>query len=182
LDFHHIGLVVAVNADQMIHFPDFRAHERAFSLLTQVAGRTGRRNRKDRIIIQTYQPGHPVITHFLQNDYTGMFQREIRERELFKYPPFYRLVKLEIKSKNPENLNRAAQWLAEAFRYYFKHVLGPSEPPVYKIRNYYHLEILLKFPSEQNTMPAREIIRKILKKFKAIKQFGNVRIKVNADP
>ena len=182
LDFGNTGLVVVVNADRMIHFPEFKAHERAFQMLVQVSGRTGRRNRKDSIIIQTFQPAHPVIQYYLKNDYGGFYRRELHERKIFKYPPFFKLIKLELLSKNPHNLNKAADWLNKALRYYFPMVLGPSEPPVYKIRNYYRLELLVKLPADKNTMPSRTQIRKILDKFRSIPLLRNVRVKVNADP
>ncbi len=182
LDFGKTGLVVVVNADKMIHFPEFKAHERAFQMLVQVSGRTGRRHRKDAVIIQTYQPEHPVITHFLTNDYQNFYQKEMKERRIFKYPPFYKLIKLELLSKNPQNLHKAADWLSKALRYYFKTVLGPSEPPVYKIRNYFYLELLIKLPAGKNTMNARNTIRKIIEKFRGIPLLRNVKVKVNADP
>ncbi len=182
LDFARVGLVVVVNADRLIYFPEFRAHERAFQMLVQVAGRTGRRNRKDTVIVQTFQPEHPVLKNFLNNDYEAMFRQEMQERKLFKYPPFFRLILLEIKSKNPQNLHEAGNWLKNALCYYFQNVLGPSEPVVYKIRNYYHLEILIKLHAEKSTMKAREIIKKIIQKFESIGQFKNVKTKINVDP
>jgi len=182
LDFGNIGLVVVVKADQMIHFPEFRAHERAFQTLVQVAGRTGRRNRKDAVYVQTFQPLHPVIQYFLQNDYDGMFTHEMQERRLFKYPPYYRLIKLELKSKNPQNLYEGASWLDRALRYYFSTVLGPSEPPVAKIRDFYILELLIKLPADKNTMQARQLIKKITDKFRSVGNFRNVRLKIDADP
>jgi len=182
LDFGNTGLVVVVNADKMIHFPEFRAHERAFQTLVQVAGRTGRRNRKDAVYIQTFQPEHPVIRYFLANDYEGMFRHEMKERQLFKYPPYYRLIKIELRSKNPQNLHEAARWLKNALTHYFKLVLGPSEPVIYKIRDFYHLELLIKLEAGKNTMLPREWIYKILIKFKSIGRFRNVKVKANADP
>ncbi|NPA42847.1 MAG: primosomal protein N' [Chlorobi bacterium] len=182
LDFGKVGLVVVVNADRMIHFPEFRAHERAFQTLVQVAGRTGRRERKDRVIVQTFQPAHPVIRYFLDNDYRGMFFHEMQERRLFKYPPYYRLIKFELKAKNPQTLHEAAEWLRRGLARDFPLVLGPSEPPVPKIRDRYILELLVKLEAGKNTMPARKRMAALLHKFRGVPQFRAVRVRPDADP
>ncbi len=182
LDFGNVSLVVVVNADRMLHYPDFRANERAFQMLTQVAGRTGRRDRRDRIMIQTYQPGHPVLQFVLRKDYQGFYRHEISERRQFRYPPFNRLVKLEFKAKNPQLLNEASEWLAKALRYYFPDVLGPSDPPVFRIKTYYLKEILIKFPADKSLKKSKTIIGKLIKKYKAIAKFRSVRLAVNPDP
>ncbi len=182
LDFDNVALVVVVNADRMMHFPDFRAHERAFQLLMQVSGRTGRRMRQDKIVIQTYQPGHPVLRFLQSKDYQNFYRYEITERQTFRYPPFVRLVKLMLKAKNPQNLNEAAEWLAKSLRYYFKeNVLGPSDPPVYKIKNYYHKEILIKLP-EGKTGQAKKIVAKTAKRYRSVPGFRKVALQINPDP
>ncbi len=181
LDFDNVALVVVVNADRLMRFPDFRAHERAFQLLMQVSGRTGRRMRQDKIIIQTYQPGHPVLGFVQKKDYQGFYAYETTERQTFGYPPYLRLIKLVLKAKNPQNLNEAAGWIAQSLRYYIKDVLGPSEPPVFKIKNYFHKEILIKIPPNQlNTI--KEIIKKTVRRYRSIPAFRSVRLYINPDP
>ncbi len=182
LDFGNVGLVVVPLADKLIHFPDFRANERAFQMLMQVAGRTGRRNRAGRVMVQSFSPGHPVLHYFLTEDFQSYIQSELKERELFGYPPYMRLVKFELRSKNPQNLREASLWFFKALTYYFQKVLGPSEPPVYKIRNKFRMEILLKYPSRESYQKHHEIIRKLVKKFKTIRPYRAVEIDVNPDP
>ncbi len=182
LDFSNVGLVVVPSADQLIYFPDFRSHERAFQMLMQVAGRTGRRNRQGKVMIQSFAPGHPVIQYFLKEDFEGFMQNELKERQLFGYPPYMRLVKFEFRAKNPQVLRESAFWFYKALTYYFNKVLGPSEPPVFKIRNRYRLEVMLKFPAKENYKKHHEIIRKLVKKFKTIRPFKSVQIDVNPDP
>ncbi len=182
LDFGNVGLVVIPRADRLIHFPDFRAHERAFQMLEQVAGRTGRREKPGKVMLQTFAPEHPLLKFFLRDDFKGFMSRELHERELFKYPPFFKLIKFEFRSKNPQNLHEATHWFHKALTYYFDRVLGPSEPLIFKIRNQYRLEILVKYPSGQSFHRHSGIIRKLVRKYKTVRAFRNVRIDVNPDP
>lgn len=182
LDFGLLSLAVIVSADQLIARPDFRAHERAFQLLTQIAGRTGRRQQRGQVLIQAYETRHPVLDFVLRHDYRGFFETEISERKNFRYPPFYKMVRLELKARNPENLNRASDWLAKALTAYFPNVLGPSEPAVYKIRNDYIKEILVKFDPTRSDRRQREMLRKIVHGFRGIPHYRNVRLAVNVDP
>jgi len=116
LDFEHVSVVGILNADNLINFPDFRAHERAYQLISQVSGRAGRKHNRGKVIVQTSQPDHPLIEIIRKQDYQEAFQSQMEERKLFKYPPFYRLIKLVVKHKNPENVNRFANQLATNLR------------------------------------------------------------------
>jgi len=182
LDFGSLQLAVVVSADSLIARPDFRSHERAFQLLTQITGRTGRRTRRGQVLIQAYEARHPVLKWTLEGDYEGFFENEIRERRMFGYPPFVKLVQLELQARNPEMLNRGAEWLAKVLKHYFPHVLGPSEPPVYKVKNYYRLEILVKLDPEKPDRTQRLTMAKIFRHYRSIAAFRQVKLRVNADP
>ena len=182
LDFGSLQLAVVVSADSLIARPDFRSHERAFQLLTQITGRTGRRHRRGKVLIQAYEARHPVLHWTLEGDYQGFYDNEIHEREMFRYPPFVKLVQLELQARNPEMLNRGAEWLANVMKHYFPQVLGPSEPPVYKVKNFYRLEILVKMDPEKPDKPQRRTMAKIFRHYRSIAAFRQVKLRVNADP
>jgi primosomal protein N' (replication factor Y) len=148
LDFDNLELVCVVNADQMIQFPDFRSGERAYQLLTQVAGRAGRKEKKGKVLIQTFNPEHPVLQNVITGKYKTMFQREAEERKLFKYPPYNKLIKVQIKHKDPYIVEKAAQYLRQILLNNFKKgILGPSVPPIGRINKLYIREFLIKSSS-----------------------------------
>ena len=145
LDFDKVGLVGILSADSMMNFPDFRSHERAFQLMSQVAGRAGRRKTRGLVIIQTSHPDHPIIQAVQQNDYSGMYNTQMEERQLFKYPPFYRLIEVTVKHKQEPTANAMSQALATHLRTSLgSRVLGPDKPAIGKIQNYFLKKILLK--------------------------------------
>lgn len=145
LDFDNLELVCVVNADQMIQFPDFRAGERAYQLLTQVAGRAGRKEKKGKVLIQSFNPDHPVLQDVIRGNYTLMFNRESEERKLFRYPPFTKILKLQIKHKDVYIVEKAANYLKQILVSNFESgVLGPSIPPVGRVNNLYIREFLIK--------------------------------------
>ncbi|MEM9687410.1 MAG: primosomal protein N', partial [Bacteroidota bacterium] len=116
LDFNNVSLVGIMNADALFNFPDFRAHERSFQLLLQVAGRAGRRAKQGQVIIQTYTPGHSILQQVMANDYEGMYESQLSERQHYRYPPFFRLIKITLKHKNYNNVNESAEWMARSLR------------------------------------------------------------------
>ena len=145
LDFDNLELVCVVNADQMIQFPDFRAGERAYQLLTQVAGRAGRKEKKGKVLIQTFSPEHPVLKDVINGNYKLMYNREAGERKLFKYPPHTRLIKIQIKHKDPYIVDKASIRLKKILSNNFETgVLGPSVPPIGRINSLYIREFLIK--------------------------------------
>jgi len=147
LDFAHVRTVGVIGADALLHFPDFRANERAFQLLTQVSGRAGRRSDLTGIVyIQTTQPHHPVLLDVVNQDYENFYRREISERYQYCYPPFVRLTKISIKSENAQLRDRAATYLAQHLRNHIgnERILGPENPYPEKIRNLYYKVILIK--------------------------------------
>lgn len=182
LDFRKIGLVGVMNADNLLHFPDFRAHERSYQLLSQVAGRAGRTNKRGKVIIQTYNPLHRILYQVVHNDYEAMFNEQLLEREKFKYPPFYRIIHFEFKDRNLIKVEKAAHWFAQSLEKSFaENILGPAQPPVSRIRNQYIYSVLLKIPKNQNLQATKQHINKLLNYFNTIREFASVRINVDVD-
>lgn len=159
LDFDGVGLVGVLNADNLLNYPDFRAYERAFQLLTQVSGRAGRKNRRGTVVLQTSQPQHPVIRDVLNGDYRAFFDREMAERALFRYPPYYRLVQIILKHHDAQTLGRAAAEMANALRQTFGElVYGPDNPPVGRVQNKFIKHIVVKIEAGQSPEPAKRQI------------------------
>ncbi|MCC6459921.1 MAG: primosomal protein N', partial [Saprospiraceae bacterium] len=145
LDFEHVGIVGVLGADQLIRFPDFRAGERAYQLLTQVAGRAGRKHKQGQVLVQAWDPGHPVLKEVIRHDFAGFFAREIQERQDFRYPPFVRLIHITLQHKDEKIVHQAAALFGKLLRQSMgERVLGPVLPQVPRIRNYYGQQILLK--------------------------------------
>lgn len=182
LDFRNIGLVGVMNADNLLHFPDFRAHERSFQLLQQVSGRAGRTKKRGKVIIQTYNPYHQILKQVSVNDYEGMGKEQLDERYQYKYPPFFRIIKLEFKSKNLLRVQKASAWFGQALEVQFKeNVLGPEQPPVGRIRNQYIFNLMLKIPKTQSLEATKTYIANVERKFNTIKEFSGVRINIDVD-
>lgn len=182
LDFRNVSLVGIMNADSLLNFPDFRAHERSFQLLTQVAGRAGRTRKRGKVLIQTFNPYHRILQQVSEGDYLGMYREQLYEREQFKYPPYNRIIKITLKHKNFQTATEAAEWFATGLRNLFgKAVLGPEFPPVARIRNQYLKNILLKVPREWSPSKTKNSIKRIEQSFNAISQFRSVRVIYNVD-
>jgi primosomal protein N' (replication factor Y) len=182
LDFRNVNLVGIMNADSLLNFPDYRAHERSFQLMTQVAGRAGRTQKRGMVLIQSYNPYHQILKQVSTNDYDGMFKEQLYEREQFLYPPICRIIKITFKHKNYNTLNEAADWFAKALRNVFKSgILGPEYPPVARIRNQYLKNVLIKIPIGQSLGKTKNSIKRIENSFNAISQFRSVRVIYNVD-
>ena len=182
LDFRHVKLVGVLNADQLINFPDFRAHERSFQLLQQVAGRAGRTDTTGKVIIQTYNPYHSILQQVSINDYDSMFVEQLEDRRVYKYPPYCRIIKLTVKHKDYNKVNEGAEWLATSLRHVFNaNVLGPEFPVVSRIRNQYHKNILLKIPQNQSLVKTKSVLQKIKLSFSSTRDFRAVRLLINVD-
>lgn len=184
LDFDNVGLVGVIYADQALHYPDFRASERTFQTLVQVSGRAGRKKDKGKVMIQTFQPEHPVFKDVVNNDYTSFFNRELKERELFRYPPFVRQIAITIKHRQSEISREAAEILALELKDLFgKRVLGPSIPNVSRIRNQYIHMVFIK--AEKDIRVINEI-KNALKSFQTgivkRKSLSTVRVVIDVDP
>ena len=184
LDFDNVGIVGVMSADQLLQFPDFRASERAFQLMTQVSGRAGRKHKQGKVIIQTYNPAHPVIREVIDGDFKAFFTREIMERRQFAYVPYVRMIRVTLRHKKPQVVN-------DATRIFEKHikkrlgtaVIGPAVPSVGRVRGYYLLDFLIKLERNAQKMHyAKQSIQEIAQQVRSMKGFSGVRIKVDVDP
>lgn len=182
LDFEHVTLVGVLSADNFLHFPDFRSHERAFQILTQVAGRAGRLGDKSKVLIQTYQPSHPVLKFVQDYDYDSFFTQQIQQREEFKYPPFARIIRVELRHKNMSSLLDAGTWLKQGLQERFSAVLGPVPPLVGRQRNYYILHMLIKLPLNSSQTASKSRLSALLHSFAQVGAFKQVKVAIDVDP
>ncbi len=183
LDFERVSLVGILNADNMLNFPDFRAHERAYQLMAQVSGRAGRKNKRGTVVLQTSSPAHPIIAQVISNDYKAMFNTQCEERQVFKYPPYYRMIQIVLRHRDPKVLNQAANKMATDLRAVFgARILGPNVPSVARIQNMYIKHILLKFEVEASAERAKELLRQITDQVIAQPQFKALWVNLDVDP
>jgi primosomal protein N' (replication factor Y) len=183
LDFGDVHLSAVLNADAMIHYPDFRAHERSFQLLTQVTGRAGRRKEPGLAIIQTWDSDHPVLKWVQNGDYAGFFKAELHERKQFAYPPFSRLINIYMRHESAKELDNAADFLGCMLRESFANrVLGPEYPPVSKVRNLFQKNLMLRIEPRLDPQKVKARIAEVLKLFHAEYPLKGMRIIVDVDP
>ena len=183
LDFDNVSLVGIINADQQLNFPDFRTHEKAFQLITQVSGRAGRRDVKGKVLVQTSNPQHPILDLVKAHDYQTFYQRQLDDRRQFNYPPFFRLIEFTLIGKDLFILNEGAEELAKAMRvHFFERVLGPEFPLVARIRNEFYKKIMLKVERDFSTVKIREHLNLILHQFRTHDLHKKIRIKIDVDP
>ena len=184
LDFEGLSTVAVFDADKSINFPDFRAHERAFQLMTQVAGRAGRRSEQGRVFIQTNQPGHRIFEFIQNNDFESLYAEEIQEREGYHYPPFSRLIKILIKHVDAPIVEQAAKEMGSMLKSKFGYgrVLGPEKPLIERVRNQFVMEILIKIEKGLALAKFKNLLREELDEIKATKTFKGVSVVVDVDP
>ncbi len=183
LDFDNVSVVGIMNADNMLNFPDFRAYERAFQLMAQVSGRAGRKNKRGRVIIQTSDKNHPIIHNVIENDYNELFQTQIEERQLFKYPPYYRLIKMVLKHKKQYILDKAADKTADNLKNIFgNRVLGPEYPVISRVKNWYIKNILIKIERQKSVDKAKELIKNAVNTVKSDEKYKYVQFIYDVDP
>ena len=183
LDFKNVGLVGVINADPLLFFPDFRAHERAFQLLTQVAGRAGRSSEQGKVLIQSFSPAHPVLQQVIQTNYEALYTQQIHERRTFDYPPFFRLIRISLKARDYQKAQQAAQWLHDVLAQHLTTpILGPVDPAVARVRNQYIKQLLLKYPDNTSRKHIKDVLSNALKSIEAIGQFRSVKINIDVDP
>ena len=183
LDFDNVNLVGILDADMLLNRADFRAFERSFQLMTQVAGRSGRRKKRGKVIIQTGDPDHWVIQKVIDHDFVSFFENEIIERSNFFYPPFYKIIELTLKHKDENVLHNASNKLASELRKTFKErVLGPEYPVVKRIYNYYLKKITVKIEREANDKQVKERIHKIVDDFYSAPLHKSIRVIIDVDP
>jgi len=183
-DFENVDFVGVVNADHMLHFPNFRAGERTFQLLTQVAGRTGRRERSGRVMLQSYRPDHPVIQSIIHNDYYGFYNSEIQDRKSFAYPPFTRLIFIQVKDFDALQAEKAARHLGMLLKNRLgQRIVGPAKPSIAKINRWYLREILVRMDKKKdNILAIKAEIQTIVDQFNFLPDYKKSRVIINVDP
>ena len=182
LDFDNVSLVGVMNADNMLYHPDFRAFERSYQMLTQVAGRAGRAEKQGKVLIQTYNPDHNVIQQVTTNDYLAMYNEQLYDRQIYKYPPYFRIIKVTMKQRDFEKLKAGSIWLYEVMRQnLLMPVLGPEEPVISRIRNEYIRTIIIKIPQNISIGLTKKAIQKMLNSFEAVSQFRAIKVTLNVD-
>jgi len=183
LDFDNVGLVGILSADQMLNYPDFRSFERSYHLMSQVSGRAGRKKKRGKVIVQTFEPNHWIIQKVMQHDYTGFYKQEIVERRNFHYPPFFRIIVLRLKHRNANTLEIGAATLAKSLQITFKdRVLGPEAPSIGRVRNFYLKNITLKFERDASPKKVKDIIKEKIDLFLSDHDFRSIRVDIDVDP
>jgi primosomal protein N' (replication factor Y) len=183
LDFDHVSVVGILDADQLLNYPDFRSFERSFQLITQVSGRAGRKNKQGKVIIQTTQPKHPVLAEVVENDFQRLFNRQMTERKLFRYPPCFRLIRIVMKHKNRERLDSGANLLVSPLRQLFKgNVLGPEYPVISRIQNWYQKEVWVKLERNNKLAYHKQQIMEAIRHLKSLPSYSGLIIYADVDP
>lgn len=183
LDFANVSVVGILNADSLMNFPDFRAHERAYQLMVQVSGRAGRRDKRGTVILQTSQPEHPLIQMVQQFAYKEMVGLQLTERSMFRYPPFYRLIVVVLRSRNEAVLQELSTLYADSLRTRLgDRVLGPVTPPVTRIQTLHIKKIVLKIEVAAAIAPVREIIETVHTEMQRYLPFKQLIVHYDVDP
>ncbi|MFC2081481.1 primosomal protein N' [Bacteroidota bacterium] len=211
LDFDNVALVGVLNADNMLNFPDFRSFERSYQLMSQVAGRSGRKGDRGKVVIQTSNPTHPVMQHVLNNDFYAMYLSQMEDRQAFHYPPYFRLLRVTLRHSHKDLLDKASAELATELRKKLKlpsgsgpkthidpdaraasgvklkpaqapEILGPQSPPVGRVHQLYLMTILVKLPRSSEIAKQKELVSNIIGRIKSDKQYGKLFIVPDVDP
>jgi primosomal protein N' (replication factor Y) len=183
LDFENLTVVGVLNADNLLNYPDFRAHERSFQLLEQVSGRAGRRQKQGKVIIQTADPANKIIRMVLRHDYLSMFKMQSEERKTFNYPPFCRMIRISLKHKDRSQLNNYAGILGDDLKTLFgKRILGPEYPLISRIQSWYIKTILIKMEKEIYGAKSRQLILETIERLEMVKGASSLRIAIDVDP
>lgn len=183
LDFEHVRVVGILNADQMLNFPDFRAHERSFHLMVQVSGRAGRQGSRGLVVLQTSDPDQPIIQDVIHNDFHGFYRREMRLREQFSYPPFTRLIQIRFKHRDVAVVRQAAHFFADSVRPILgNRLLGPDQPSIARINNFHYQQLLLKAEVTASTAKVRDVLLWAQEVLKQEPNFKSVQVLFDVDP
>ncbi|HKJ41359.1 MAG TPA: primosomal protein N', partial [Sunxiuqinia sp.] len=183
LDFDHVRVVGILSADQLLNYPDFRSFERSYQLMAQVSGRAGRKNKRGKVIIQTLQAKHPVLNEVINNNFEQLFNSQMMERKLFRYPPYFRLIKVVVKHKNRQRLDRGANQLATLLQKKFKgQVLGPEYPVISRVQTWYQKEIWLKLEKNKQLNQAKKDLQDFMDQIKGLPNNGGMIIYADVDP
>ncbi len=193
LDFDRVALVGVLHADNLLNFPDFRSHERSYQLISQVAGRAGRRESRGKVVVQTSVPDHPVIRHILDHDFHAMYLDQMEDRKAFRYPPYTRLVRITMKHADRKLLEKAADDLVLELKGELlrstrsqggkaPEILGPQSPIVSRVQQMHLMTILIKLPRSREIGKSKEIIAGLIEKARSDRQYGKLFITPDVDP
>lgn len=184
LDFDHVKLVGIIRADGLLNFPDFRAHERAFQRIVQVAGRAGRRNQRGKVLIQAFKAEHKVLQLATQFKYHDLAKEILYERREFLYPPFVKLIEITFRHKNKDRAEKASYFYTQSIKKYFddKTLLGPEPPSIARLNNQYYFKTLIKIHPNQSVQKVKKMLDEALTNLHTVKVFRSVRIDFDVDP
>lgn len=183
LDFEHVSVVGILSADSMLRFPDFRAYERSYQLMAQVSGRAGRKNKQGKVIIQTYDTQNVIINQVMHNNYHQMYLYQLKERKQFLYPPFSRLIKLTLKHRDKNTLNKSSYELANTLKSIGScKTLGPTTPPIIRVQNLYIKTILIKITKGPHVAAIKRSISQKIELLNSKPEFKSVQIIIDVDP
>lgn len=183
LDFDHVSVVGILNADTMLNYPDFRSYERAFQLMAQVAGRAGRKNKQGLVLLQTKSPDLPVIHQVIANDYEQLYYDQLAERQLFRYPPYFRLIYVYLKHRKESVLDLAADVMATQLRSGLgERVLGPDKPPVARIQTLFIKKIVVKIEQNASMAKVRDYLQAVQRAIIEDERFRSLLVYYDVDP
>ncbi|MBS2096653.1 replication restart helicase PriA [Carboxylicivirga linearis] len=183
LDFENVRVVGILNADNMLNYPDFRAFERSFQLMTQVSGRAGRKHKRGLVILQTSNPQHPVIMDVINHNFANHYQGQIEERRAFKYPPFHRLIYITIKHKDQQITNQAAYFIAKQLTTVLgNRVLGPQAPVINRIQNQFIKKVLIKVEKKASPVKVKQLIQEVIFSLQSQQAYRYVTFQIDVDP
>ena len=183
LHFNDVSLVAVLNADSMMQSPDFRSYERAFQMLEQVAGRAGRAGSSGEVIIQTFQPDNALYTYLQQHDYTAMYHAQLKERKMFRFPPFYRLIVITLKHRDYSRLDTAARELCERLQTAFgNRCSGVIVPPVSRVQNMHIRTIRLRIESKASSAQAKQLLTQHIRYIQSLPTCKGTIIHSDVDP
>ena len=183
LDFQNVSVVGILNADSMLNYPDFRSYERAFQLMAQVAGRAGRKNKQGLVILQTKSPELPVIHQVMRNDYEQLYYDQLAERQMFRYPPYYRLIYVYLKHRKESVLDMAADAMATMLRLGLgDRVLGPDKPSVARIQTLYIKKMIVKVEQTASMTKVRDYLMAVQRSIVEDERFRSLIVYYDVDP
>ena len=179
-EFEPVGIL---NADTMLNYPDFRAYERAFQLMAQVAGRAGRKDKRGRVVLQTKSMDHPIIAQVMANDFEGMASVQLAERQVFRYPPYYRLVYVYLKHRDEALLDTMAHVMADHLRAGLgERVLGPDKPPVARVQTLFIRKIVVKIENTVSLSRAKQWLVQVQREMQADERCKSLIVYYDVDP
>ncbi|WP_108823133.1 primosomal protein N' [Dysgonomonas sp. Marseille-P4361] len=183
LDFDNVSVVGVLNADNLLNYPDFRAYEKAYQLMTQVSGRAGRKNKRGLVVLQTSHPSHAIINFVKRNDYASFYKMQLEERHLFRYPPYYRLINIVLRSRDERQVEAAALRFTQSLKQSLgDRVLGPGKPPVSRVQSLYIRNILLKIENNASIRKVRETIEYYQNLISSDPAFKSILLYYDVDP